>query len=705
MTKRTIVIAALAAALLTWVALVPRPSTRGEALSALPQSETVRADVPADTARPPRLAEETRRELPAPDRSHPRPPTTLTVLVTSEETGAPLAGVRALVTARLRGFAVEHRDESRGPMSVALLSDREGRVVFDVEAGAGLQVDLWHEGRGHRRLEEEIEPLALGEQREVRLHLPVHDERNIALELVHGLTGEPLRGLEVEASPPGGTFPLFRSTSPYSGLSDAEGRLALPESIGSSFELRAEGFDPVRTHGVEPNERPLRVLLDPEASLSGRIHGPPPTEAYFVVAKDASRMAEEQLAMVGPDWADYEGCYRRTPVASNGSFELRGVETSRSWRIEVHDGGQRLQRLPGLVRLRPGERREIDWSIAGCRVSGTAVGAQGEPMAGHEVWLLPAAELPGRFFAPWYPPHDRTQTDEAGGFAFELVPPGDWLVGASARYRGIAACGEPVSVPLGGEEVWVDLVMHRGLSIEGRVLNASGEPLGSKPQHVTIICLPSGRPDDLADTTGLIGDDGSFSISPLVPGRYTLRLSLHGVESEAVEAEAGDRDVALRLDPLGEMAEIAGEVRGGALLDAPYGLLLFGVESMRVGGYADASFQWKIPAGTYSIVARSPDGRIATRSVSVAPGESLSGLELELAPGASVRLAHRRAWERYRIRSGGLVVERGQAPGGLSPPTAVPPGRVQVDLRGDDGEWREAAAVELAAGELRVVEL
>lgn len=183
------------------------------------------------------------------------------------------------------------------------------------------------------------------------------------------------------------------------------------------------------------------------------------------------------------------------------------------------------------------------------RVEGTALGPDGLPIRGTRVQLVDANGSSQSYPA----------MNPDGTFVFRAVPAGRYVAvaqashyqrgGSSEYYWGTTAVHADGSAP-----VTTAITMTPGAKLSGRVvLLSTGRPADFTRVRVTL------SPLDLPESVlagamgGSMGRDGTFTITGVPPGRYTIRVELSGmmadwtVQSAAVGG-VDALDVPIRID-------------------------------------------------------------------------------------------------------------------------------------------------------------
>ena len=245
--------------------------------------------------------------------------------------------------------------------------------------------------------------------------------------------------------------------------------------------------------------------------------------------------------------------------------------------------------------------------------------AQGSPAAGIGVQLRAVGAV--------YAGLERVISDASGTARFEGVPPG--RIDVSSDWRDIDASVN-VQVVAGREET-VELVIPRGLAVEGQVLDGDGAPVGGAG-----IWLTTGHGDWLGGSeVASAGPDGRFRLRD-VPRQQSLGAVAAGyAPSELVDLEAIDTSrspVSVQLVLKDEGGALRGTVTG------PGGEPVAGA-SVSLGAYGEGDWHspgdWFTEAWTPRVVLTDEQGRYA-----------MEGLEVGLQP--------------LRVRSAGLPVWKGE---------------------------------------------
>jgi protocatechuate 3,4-dioxygenase beta subunit len=459
-----------------------------------------------------------------------------------------------------------------------------------------------------------------------------------------------------------------------------------------ALALSAAGHAPLRKEGVElPQEGGVidlgELVLEPEAVVEGRVVDPEgaPVEGARVVAR-----AAPVPMTLRPSSIDLIGDEKPVATGADGRFRIGGLPGERMVRLEVQKEGFAAASIRGV--RAPTEEPVAVVLRPAARVRGTVVDGRGRPIPDAEIsrsWRTMSFGSPGGLFRP-------VRTDERGEFEIDDLSPGPIAFEAEASgYR----MSSPVTVELAPGELLdgVEIVLHEGTSVTGRVVGPDGLPVAEAQVSARI---ESGE----GLSTGGRGfartaADGRFELDTLAPGVAIVVARKEGF-AEATET--------LELGPGGASLELAlgrGTVVSGWVLD-PDGAPAAGID-LRLGSRgrtssndpratssADGSFVFRgVPEGEYRV--RVMDGELSRWSVPDpihVEGEApVTGVEVRLPRTASLR-GRLVGLEPSELRTA-EVRAMGTGAGGIR----LLPGRVD-----EDGTYR---ITELTPGDWTVIAL
>lgn len=671
--------------------VAPRPAAEPQPLDTTPpEPRDAREPVGPATSEPaPDVS-----PAPLPSIAAPVAPARLTVRVVRRGTGelVPDAWVRA-EAAEPPAF---HTGASTGQLGFARLDVPSGqRLRLAVTPDTGAEDPLDPIGSTSLR----IELLVAGEAREVVLTVPHGLDRLVRGRVVDARDGRPLAGASVRAlwgEDEGGAL---------SRVTDSAGRfeLSVPSWRASCASVELEGYGPAWAALSEaPDGAPLEVRLERGGVLEVGI-----ARADGVLVEDA----EVRLTLSTADLLQPRGARVRSSelvlveLADGGVARFEDLPAGARLFAAVHGaGGELLWRSPAPVVLEPGEARRLDWTLGGgTRVRGIVQDQHGRPIEGCEVWALALDRArEGDRDRRWLRGEDRARVtslaraDAAGRYALAGLGPGEWWIGPGHFGRDgdgdVATVAERLSIEAGTPEARVDVVAHRGLAIEGRIV---GDVARSAAVTAAGIELEGAWLRAAAEP------DGTFRVSPLAPGRYVLRVQQPGalhLDTDPVVVAAGARDV--------ELVAGGGGAIEGRLVDAEgrsvaghVHLRLPGNGSLGMGVGHDGAFRFTgLEPGAYVVRATSEDGGAAVRSLELA-AEGREELEVVLEPGARLVLSLTGSPDRLRceIVHSGVVVGDFTLRRGEPAAEAVPPGPVLVQVYSERDERRTVHASRTAS--------
>lgn len=336
--------------------------------------------------------------------------------------------------------------------------------------------------------------------------------------------------------------------------------------------------------------------------------------------------------------------------ARDGSYEVAGLAPG-TYKLQVVSDHGVAPADGYTVEVAAGSTIERDLVLDGAGVvRGVVVDAAGAPVAGINVQARPLA---GRQ-AFWSGAHE---TDDAGAFAIEALRPGDYRIVAhrgwddELRKPGTtddAKQGERITVRA-NQVATVRLVVESQTGvIRGAVIDAAGKPVADA-------FISAARESDAAgarassvqqtrwtwDERPVITEvDGTFTLSKLSPGAYTVRAYRKGGGEAIAEHVAVGTTAKLQIRATGS---IAGTVRRGD--GVPDELKVY-VSSAATGFHREESFFRtdgrfvirEVPGGHYRITAEAAGGQKQVE-LELGEGEQRTGVAIML--DALVTLAGR----------------------------------------------------------------
>jgi hypothetical protein len=634
------------------------------------------------------------------------------VRVLAAENGAPVADVRVLLAPDQDSEGgYMHVDRARARPGEVPRTGDDGWVEFVVPAGEAYDVRAVR----RRSSAEAVPGLAPGATHEVLLLVLSEDDLVFFGRTVAAQDGSPVAGASVHLeSVEGDRAPV---------ISDTDGLFLLRGAIWRSNLAQAEapGFAPVLfglSEGHSSAALAFEVRLERVATLLAHVSDPSGVPAAGVrVSVSAST---EYLSLPGTISLNAKGPTWDATTGEDGRCAVEGLPPLVPLALELHMKHYQRQAEPPLT-LQPGETREIRLVAGGCvELRGLLLDQFGEPILDQRIVLLrpeDPEQLALTFLSGGETPVFEATTDREGRFTIRGVCAGTWLIGPApanllsfprapepSEDLRVVACVMPVEVgTISPQEI--RLSVDRGLYIRGQVLDSRGEPadegwVSAYPLEESLAGL---------ELTAEV-EAGAFTLGPLAAGRWRLIGSGENgdADSEAVLADAGGRDVLLRLGP--------GSLVWGKIFDPSSGFP--GPIEVVACPVADIEPKWGgvtddlefgincLAPGNYGILARSKAKVGWLPGVVLAPGEQRTDLRIALEPGARLVIWNRLDRSGYvGIRLDGHRIGFVGVEAGTQSTTILPGGHAQLFLHlGEDLVTVERTIeVDLIAGEEREI--
>ena len=313
--------------------------------------------------------------------------------------------------------------------------------------------------------------------------------------------------------------------------------------------VTAPGFAPARLEVRLAAEgiTPIEVTLPRQAAVHGRI-----------VRSDGLPLGRTTVhAIVAEPWTV------RTVVATpDGSYRVEGLPQGRAELVAEHKvNGALIARAAHGVDLVAGETFEWDGVLQEVTERRVQLLSDGVPLVGWRVEVRSDHNVVAIL--------DRRVTDATGtatladryplsGQLFVFPPGRDWVLPAMATRSPLADDAGSLDEE-GVRRVTVEVPADRiaGTMLRGRLHDSDGVPLEDRAE---LLLLQPSSP--IGFPSRVDGDDGSFEIGPIPPGRYRLVAPLAGVGAtfeETIDVGAGGtlelgdlvlpQEGELRLDP------------------------------------------------------------------------------------------------------------------------------------------------------------
>jgi protocatechuate 3,4-dioxygenase beta subunit/5-hydroxyisourate hydrolase-like protein (transthyretin family) len=334
-------------------------------------------------------------------------------------------------------------------------------------------------------------------------------------------------------------FPLGEADDTADALTDSSGAFSFLVSQNTQYiACDADGYAVVSLslpEQVQGNVR-LDFQLVPEAVVSGKVIGPDGSgvEGVTVTVSDI----RERQAWFEPEQFVPEDTFAEATSESDGTFSVAGLAPG-NYRVSAAATEQGFifdhKRAP-VINVDEGEHVEdLILSVSpGGSVTGTVRDEEGNPVADAEIMAVYGVsdfQDFGEFFS------DRLweTTDTDGTYAIRAIQLGA-NIHITAEHGDLAvARSESIHIDDPDHPVVVDLVMTRGSSVFGMVVDRDGKPAAS------VAVLLSAPGAFVYDPSSLkveqSGDDGTFTISHVSPGLYTLEAEDTSIEVEVLEGQ------------------------------------------------------------------------------------------------------------------------------------------------------------------------
>ncbi len=327
-------------------------------------------------------------------------------------------------------------------------------------------------------------------------------------------------------------------------VTDARGRYRL-EGVGPGVHVlsaRARGYARTRRGSVAPGSRVDLFLFRGGSSIRG------------TVFDSASKPLAGALVHTEAEHSQTQAGLSHAPTTDGqGNFEVQGLQAG-VYRIIVRHVQFAPTLLAGMTVEEGAETRCDVVMQPGSRLMGRLVDESAKPLSGH----VTVEELGGQPAGPTIAELLRAEVGADGRFRLDSVPSGAHVLGLHAQ--GHASRRKDALVPPGRDVELGDILIEAGLSIQGRVEDANGQPL---PYVRVAASQPSVFPPSTAETASEA--DGSFELSGLTPGAYRVVAQRAGYVDTEKRVEAGSGSVELVLRPIATVTGIVEDEMGQPL--------------------------------------------------------------------------------------------------------------------------------------------
>ncbi len=424
---------------------------------------------------------------------------------------------------------------------------------------------------------------------------------------------------------------------------DDDGRFQLAAvPLGTlHVDARVPGRGECRCRPVEiPAE--AEVLLSIGEAEDARVFG-------RVLSVEGTPVPEARVRAVVVVPGDESTLQGLATTASDGTYEVTGLPAGSLVRASASSSAGDTEFSPDdPPALSPGERFELDLRLEGrAQIRGTVRDEEGGPVPEIDVLVR------GGPYRVREVGHDRTGADgryviegvPLGPATIDVVDPGWSLPNAVAAgplaFLGLGGLAVEVQEP--GQVLTADLVVRRGVRVEGRVVDAGSRPVAGATVTARVVKRFLGRSGRNVATCSSDAD-GRFVFEAL---RQAESWRLEAATSTERSAPLADlrlgaseqvRGLVLKLLPTarlaGRVVDAGGRPQGGARVE-------FEEEQADTLTDRDGRFEFRnLYAGEHTLNARPGDGfggTKVTRTVTLEPGEDRRDVRIEVEATLSVR--------------------------------------------------------------------
>lgn len=447
------------------------------------------------------------------------------------------------------------------------LTDEHGEATVGLNAGEAIPFQIETANRGFGR----TDPVRIPEGDDARPHL-VEVKVTPAVE-VSGQVVDAETGLAIE-----GASIWLRGRPGDHAWSGPDGAVRLSTRPGLASLHVSAAATGYRTEGTEvPLERRQRgagfsIALMPTARINGIVtdsDGDPVAGASILVDRFDPGQSGVSLGSSGTSyqWRAAYGLDHQTRSDSDGTFRLTGLDRRLSHLLTVEAQGfvRSSSELPGVGSTTALDPLRIVLS-RGRRIGGEVVDAQGRPVEGASVVLVPAVRNPRGGTSLSYDSYVTAATDADGLFEIPAIAGGNYhMIVDHVEFQS----RPPTSVDIPGDEGDTDIGRIRltpGLQIEGLVVGSQGRPIAGAEVAAFQGYAPRG-PTGEGSRTAITDAGGSFRIGGLPDGRVEVTAAADGYAESHLKGVDPAADDMLEIE-LNRGATLTGRVvdsRGDAV--------------------------------------------------------------------------------------------------------------------------------------------
>ncbi len=450
---------------------------------------------------------------------------------------------------------------------------------------------------------------------------------------------------------------------------DTGGRFVVADLLpGQALRLSVtkEGYGSESLSDLRPpTDEPLAIVLEPAGRLEGKVvdrRGEPIRSATIMVNPDRSdRSAATMVRQRGrPAWA-------RT--GSDGHFLIADIDPGL---LEVTARAEGYQhRVHTGIEMKAGAVHELELVLeAGAVVEGTLTTTDGEPVIEGSISVSERHDG----FSAGRPITAASLSDVEGHYRVTGAPIGPATI--TARHDDGRRLVKNIEVRPGTNVV--DLMLERGFEITGQVVTPDGNPVGGADLSIQKITQPGMTHYSFGSSRMVSTAAGTFTISGVSAGNYTVTASRQGYASARSEVFEVSGDVTGLLLELSHGASLKGRVLGLELDDlGSLGLVAIGAGGMRRGRVdfsAEYAFDSLAPGRWHVQAQIAGSGRTAMLQVEIPEGVAEVEKDIEFDTGL--------------LTLTGIVLDSGQPLAGAYVSTAGSMSSMGQGLTGDDGRFR-----------------
>lgn len=428
--------------------------------------------------------------------------------VVAADSGLPIAGA-SVTSAAIRPLPLDDCEtRPAGPPSRAV-TDAEGRFRLPLVCTGPVLVAAGARGRATTSVRATVPGT-------VRIALP------LAGEMIEGRVidqdGRPVAGALVSALPEE-EEPRSRGGAGFASA-DSEGRFRIAGLRDGLYALvirppagREEELSASRVRGTQPGASPTPIVLKRALAIEGHVTSP---------SGNAIESGSVRAEPLDPEADPEPVSWRSGRLGEGGRFSVRGLAPG-FYRLRLFGWGEDLKPTIGIIggptrppslllsggdRVEAGTRGVTLRVEAGLHIRGRVIDERGAPVVQAQVWVRAPT---GKDIILVYSGEDGRidvgGLDEGTGYAVEAFRAGF----RAARSSGVRAGGDSIT-----------LVMERGISASGCVIDADGEPLAGARVELTPSDGADASSAGLAETTRT----GEFTVGNLRAVEYRVRVAL-----------------------------------------------------------------------------------------------------------------------------------------------------------------------------------